>query len=306
MLAHCKERGFVLVTALIMLSLLTLMSLAMFYASRSATQTSATAQNSTEAYYYAETAINYISWALVNDAELDNFKYSGAYQAVPFGEPNVPSSAATVGDFTELNANLWDPGPTGQAGKKAVDTNPSPWTSGQVMYFDNSPICSSPNPADCTPNPPSTPSPQLKKRFLCIQDASKFSNCIDVNVNPASRVAPTMQKISTKLPRYIKLEIASTGVVTPSIPSLPHRNPPVAGEDIPVNGAVVWLTGGTATKDIEYAPAPICKAISGPASSTTIACDANTGQWLSNFGVVVYAIGYVNGKPSHFLRVVIK
>ncbi|MDQ6982497.1 MAG: PilX N-terminal domain-containing pilus assembly protein, partial [Mariprofundus sp.] len=64
-----NDRGFVLVTSLILLSLLTLMSVAMFYTNRSATQTSSGAQNSTEAYYYAESAVNYIAWALINDAE---------------------------------------------------------------------------------------------------------------------------------------------------------------------------------------------------------------------------------------------
>jgi len=340
--AHRSEQGFVLVTALIMLSLLTLMSLAMFYASRSSTQTSATAQTSTEAYYYAETAVHYVAWALANDAEFDNFAYTGAYQASPFGEPNVPSTAATVGDFTELRTYLWNPGPTGQAGSSAVDTNASPYTSGQLMYFDNSP---------------------LTQRYVCMQDAASFSNCIDVTVDPASRFSPTMQAISTKLPRYIKLEIASTGVVTASIPSLPHRNPPVTGEDTPFNGAIVWLTAVDATdpdKDIEIFPLDPAGAYGGtlPESCTVLgscpckapatldplqpyqpdpadpqynffiaaqACNANPLQsddpnlpdylsttdpsyvspWLSTYGVAAYAIGYVNGKPSQLLRAVI-
>jgi len=231
-----QQKGFILVTALIMLSLLTLLSLGMYMSSRSATQTSASAQRTAEAYYYAETAINYISWALANDAEFDNFTYTGTYQAAPFGEPNVPSTAASVGDFTELKTYLWAPGPVGQAGSSAVDTIPSDWTSGQLVYFDNSP---------------------LAQRYVCMQDATAFSNCIDVSVDPATRVAPTMEQISTKLPRYIKLEISSTGVVTPSIPSLPHRNPPVTGEDVPVNGAVAWLTAvdiANPDKDIELFP----------------------------------------------------
>jgi len=319
-----EQRGFILVTALIMLSLLTLLSLGMYMSSRSATQTSASAQKTTEAYYYAETAINYISWALANDAEFDNFTYSGTYQAAPFGEPNVPSTAATVGDFTELKTYLWAPGPIGQAGSSAVDTNPSDYTSGQLMYFDNSP---------------------LGQRYVCMQNASNFSNCIDVTVDPAIRVAPTMENISAKLPRYIKLEISSTGVVTPSIPSLPHRNPPVASEDVPVNGAIVWLTAVDATdpdKDIDIFPLDPSGLNGGLSPSacdggtvTTCPCTApvllpngtpdpadpnyasyitaqacqilpnNTGQWLSNYGVAAYAIGYVNGKPSKLLRAVI-
>jgi len=315
-----QQRGFILVTALIMLSLLTLLSLGMYMSSRSATQTSAAAQKTTEAYYYAETAINYISWALANDAELDNFTYSGTYQAAPFGEPNVPSNAAAVGDFTELKSYLWDPGPTGQAGSIAADTGAA-YASGQLMYFDNSP---------------------LGQRYVCMQNATAFSNCIDVTVDPATRVAPVMENISTKLPRYIKLEISSTGMVTPSIPSLPHRNPPVAGEDVPVNGAVVWLTAvdtSNPDKDIEVFPldplglngrlAPVaCDgaiATTCPCTAPALlpngspdpadpnyaafmpaqACDANTGNWLSTYSVAAYAVGYVNGKPSKLLRAVI-
>lgn len=336
------QQGFVLVTALIMLSLLTLMSLAMFYTSRSSTQTSSTAQSTTEAYYYAETAIHYISWALANDAEFDNFTYSGAYQAAPFGEPNVPANVATIGDFNELRSYLWDPGPIGQAGSNGVDTNGSVYTSGQLTYFDNSP---------------------LGQRYVCMQNAANFSNCIDVTVAPASRVAPTMEQISIQLPRYIKLEITSTGTVTPSIPSLPHRDPPVTGEDIPRNGAIVWLTAVDANnpdKDIEIFPLDPANAFGGtlpeqcatlgacpckaPATldplnpyqpnpadpqysffMTAQACNAHPLQsddpaspnflattdpnyvspWLSTYGVAAYAIGYVNGKPSKLLRAVI-
>ena len=332
--SYRNEHGFVLVTALIMLSLLTLMGLAMFYASRSATQTSATAQQSTEAYYYAETAIHYISWALANDAEFDNFTYTGAYQAAPFGEPNVPSNASSVGDFNELRTYLWDPGPTGQAGASAVDTNATAYTAGQIMYFDNSPLYS-----DATHKRPvcfyAQPDPGAGVTLT-------YPNCIDVLLDPADsrRISaqPSMENISTKLPRYIKLEIASTGVVTPSIPSLPHQNPPVVGEDIPTNGAIIWLTAVDATnpdKDIEIFPLDPSGANGGISPSacdggvtTTCpctapvplsnqndpnyaaytaaqACDANTGQWLSTYGVAAYAIGYVNGKPSHLLRAVI-
>jgi len=328
------ERGFVLVTALIMLSLLTLMSLAMFYANRSATQTSATGQSTTEAYYYAETAVHYIAWALANDAELDNFTYSGTYQAAPFGEPNVPTTAPAVGDFTELRTYLWDPGPIGQAGSSAVDTNPSDWTSGQLMYFDNSPLRT-----DASNYRPicfyAQPDPGTGV-------ALTYPNCIDVllDADDSRRIAaqPSMGNISTTLPRYIKLKIASTGVVTPSIPSLPHQNPPVVGEDIPLNGAIVWLTAVDATdpdKDIEIfpldpsglnggfspaacdgglvttcpCPAPVLLPDGSPDPTdpylTAQACDANTGQWLSNYGVAAYAIGYVNGKASKILRAVI-
>ncbi len=324
-----QQRGFVLVTALIMLSLLTLMTLAMFYTSRSSTQTSATAQSSTEAYYFAETAINYISWALANDAEFDNFNYTGAYQAAPFGEPNVPTTAATIGDFNELRSYLWDPGPTGQAGANASDSNGTVYTSGQIMYFDNAPLAGRSICFNAEPDPGSGV-------------ALTYPNCIDVLLDPIDsrriNAQPTMHNISVTLPRYIKLEIAANGAVTPSIPSLPHRNSPVAGEDIPVNGAIVWLTAvdsNNPDNDIEIFPLDPSGLNGGlsPAACdggitttcpctapnplnnqadpnyipymTAQACDANTGQWLNSYGVAAYAIGYVNGKPSHLLRAVI-
>jgi len=232
-----NDRGFVLVTSLILLSLLTLMSLAMFYSSRSATQTSSGAQSSTEAYYYAESAVNYISWALINDAEFDNYKsYSGSYIATAFGEPLVPAASATLGDYSELMGYLWYPGPTGAAGPKAVDTPATAYTDGQLMYFDNSPMSS---------------------RFLCMESATSFPNCVDITVDPGKRVEPSMYHISSKLPRYIKLDIATDGTITPSIPKLPHHAIPIAGEDIPENGAIVWLTAADPNNidhDIEIFP----------------------------------------------------
>ena len=302
------QGGFVLVTALVMLGLLTLMALAMFYSARIATQTSSTAQSSTEAYYYAETALHYMSWALANDAEFDSHTYSGTYIHAPFGEPAtsgnpVPANAASVGDYSELQGYLWSPGPT------AISDTLAAGVTGQLMYFDNSP---------------------MSGRHLCLQDAALFSNCVDVTVDPTSRVEPSMNKISAQLPRYIRLDIAADGSITPSIPSLPHHTTPVIGEDIPNNGAIIWLTAGDPTNanhDIEIFPLdpanvysgtsptaciggtlPSCPCDSGAAASfaTAQACDANSGQWLSTYSIVAYAIGYVNGKPSHMLRAVIQ
>ena len=305
-----NEQGFVLVTSLILLSLLTLMSLAMFYSSRSATQTSSGAQSSAEAYYYAETAVNYIAWALTNDAEFDNYKaYSGSYIAKPFGEPLVPANPGLIGDYNELMAYLWHPGPTGVAGSKAVDTLATAYTDGQLMYFDNSPMGS---------------------RFLCMEQAATFPNCVDVTIDPAKRVEPSMYRISSKLPRYIKLNIAADGTITPSIPKLPHHTIPVVGEDIPKNGAIVWLTaadpnnldhdieifpldpdpanpyGGTLPSACTGGTLPNCPCDQAAGNfSTAQACNANTGKWLSSYSFAVYAIGYVNGKPSHMLRTAI-
>jgi len=327
-----QEQGFVLVTALIMLSLLTLMSIAMYFSGRSATQTSASAQASTEAYYYAETAINYISWAIHNDAEFDSYAYaSGAYRHSAFVEPTPPSNNVSVGDLTELNAYLSDPGPTAISDTGAGVT-------GQIEFFDNTP---------------------LSARSICFYSeadpgtgvALTYPNCIDVQLPPNDtrllNAKPVMHNISLKLPRYIKFEIAADGTVAPSIPQLPHRGPastptpgPVVEEDIPRNGAIVWITAagnnssGTypdSDTDIEIFPiqpstgqsaVQACTALgaSCPCSAATStvdsrACDANAGIWLDGavvagawnppYKIVAYAIGYVNGKPTHIIRSVI-
>ena len=292
------EKGYVLVTSLVMLGLLTMFSVAMYFVGRSATQTSDSAQRSTEAYYYAETAIHYITWALRNDAEIDSFQYSGS---ALFGEPPTPATMATVGDYTELASYMWNPGPT------AISDATDAGTNGQVMYFDNSP---------------------MGNRYICMQDAATYSNCIDVTLAPANRVQPVMYNISVNLPRYIKLEISSSGVITPSIPSLPHQNPPVVGTDIPNNGAVVWITAGDTTnanRDIEIYPLDPSSVYAGVSSpsvcgdkssscpcdasdagySTAQSCDANTGAWIGSYSIVAYAIGYVDGRPTHMIRAVI-
>jgi len=303
------ERGFVLVTSLILLSLLTLFSVAMYFTGRSAVQTSGTAQQSTEAYYYAETAIQYVAWALKNDAEFDSFEYGTGTALFP----EAPYTNPGWGDRKELRGYMWHPGPTGVAGASAVDTLSTTYTAGQVLYFDNSP---------------------LGDRYICLEDAATFSNCIDVTLAPSARFEPVMYNISTKLPRYLKLEISAAGVVTPSIPALPHADPPVVGVDIPVNGAVAWITaagsfdnpaGSSVNHDLEIFPLDVAGVYGGTAPSacaggtlpscpcdaadadysTAQACDANTGSWLTSFGITVYAIGYVNGKPTHMVRAVI-
>jgi len=260
-----QQKGFILVTALIMLSLLTLLSIGMYMSSRSAIQTSASAQRTTESYYYAETAINYMAWALRNDAALDSFDFSGA----PVNDPNAvdptifpPNSG---GDWSELMANLTNPGPT------TISDTTTSGISGQVMYFDNTPIS---------------------------QRAISWPNSA---TNP-----PVLNNISTKLARYIRLDINAAGVVTPSIPALPHATKPVIGNDIPNNGAIVWLTAGNSAKDFQVFPC------TGAAPSGVSACDKNNKQlWATpppnkiRYGIVVYAIGYVNGRPSHLLRAVI-
>jgi len=386
-----EEAGFVLPTSLLLLTLLTMLVTTMYYVSRSSMLTSTAASSSTTAVYYAETAINYISWAIANDAEFDEFSYSGTYVASAFTRPVLPTNSDQVGDQKELLSYLWDPGPTGIAATAGTSGGP-PVTattdiSGQLKYFDNSPMAG---------------------RHICLGDASLFPNCVDVSLAKRARAEPLLHHVSTKLPRYIKLDISSgdssaTPVISPSItasiPALPHRNPPeVENEqladgsfdhngDVPKNGAIVWLTAADPndiSHDLEifpldpqgvYAgidprrcnvvlndtlPAKSCpctapdeltsglRDIFGPPYQPdpvdlqynffmgAAACNANPLQsdvrgdpdylattdpsyvspWIPSvnplgsnlppYNIVAYAIGYVNGKPSHIMRAVIR
>lgn len=117
-----RQEGFVLITTLVVLLILTILSVGLYFRGAVSQQVSASGRDTTQAYYYAETALNYVAWALFynpdhadptvaaynNDKELDGFNPSP-----------LPANAATVGDRSELVADISNPG-------------------GQVKYFDNS------------------------------------------------------------------------------------------------------------------------------------------------------------------------
>jgi len=332
-----KETGFVLPTALILLALLTMLALTVYFGSLSSQKMSAAAQKTTQGYYYAETAANYMQWILKSDAEMDsyanfpggvsgNYLRNGAGNA-PFGEP-IPLirgtfDASVRGDFGELMSRLADPGPVGIGDTATIAGNFNE-ISGAVMYFDNTPLAA---------------------REIIWPDAET--------------TPPSFENISTKLPRYIKIDIDVYGNIAPTIPKLPHANPPVVGDDIPQNGAIAWLTAGVADvygeRDIQLipldpyiydpynlalTPTPIPSAAPYPAGAVTsypnganvaaypstspncaltapltaaammaVACDSYTalpanGGWIgpSRYRIVIYALGYVNGKPVRLVR----
>jgi len=111
-------QGFVLITVLVLLSLLTILSIGLYLMSMSTQQDSAVSVKSTQAGYYAETALSYMQWAWANDADFD---------------ANVapPPDDKTIGDREEWLARTFDPGPTTIGGP-----------NGAIMYFDNSPLSS--------------------------------------------------------------------------------------------------------------------------------------------------------------------
>jgi len=125
-----QEEGFVLVTSLVILLILTILSVGLYFRSVVNQQASVSTRDATKAYYYAETALNYVSWSLHsgqnNDANLD---------------PANPDADAGTGDRTELQVDTANP-------------------TAQVNYIDSRPIASRRivyNPAN-NPNPydPST------------------------------------------------------------------------------------------------------------------------------------------------------
>lgn len=331
-----SEKGFVLATALVLLSLMTLMAVAMFFTGKSSTQISSSAQSTTEGHYYAETAVNYMIWAMHNDADFDGYDAivakSGGYgePAEPVRAPGDPAGnadATEVGDAYELDYSRSRPGPNeiSDVSDAGLCLSPTPC---QVMYFDNSPMGT----------PYANPTVY---REICLQNyavpsgsSDPFPNCVNLADKVVDRVAPTLYNIHTKLPRYIVLEIAdgsvpgvARGTITPSIPALinsvPNVPPYHAASDKPNNGAIVWLTTGNDVMDFEVDSS--LASCSGTPPLGAVACDKNHAArnpdnnpsgWLNTvgtlagkedqYGVVVYAIGYVGGRPSSIIRAQIK
>ncbi len=242
-----QQRGFVLITVLALLSLLTILSVSLYFISQSTQQDSAVARKSTQGAYYAETALSYMQWSWANDADFDSAIAPGDQVAL----------GKTTGDREEWLASSINPGPTTKTG-----------TNGAVMYFDNTPLAT---------------------RTIA---------------GPAAN--PVMYHISASLPRYVRIDIASNGNIAWAVPSMPHPAVPVPGVDVPVNGAVVWLTAGSLANvsagvaDKDYALTTPC-APTSPANG----CDASTGLPVQ-YRVIGYAIGYVDGLPTTLIRSVIR
>ena len=233
-----SERGFVLATSLVMLLLLTTLSIATYYGTVVSQQTSATAARSTQAYYYAETGLNYVAWAIQNDAELD--AYDPVNRSDPYGV--VTLNAARVGDLREWEANQGNPSQL-----DAVSTNLTDIYSiglpplnlyGQLRYFDNRDLYSRPV-------------------------GLRGGQTLAFNVV----ASPVFNDIYTQLSGYIRLDIDVYGNVVSSLSpyangasnhALPTHvcNGRTVG-DVPCNGAIVWLTAGDPYSDFQLSPVDI-------------------------------------------------
>ncbi len=311
-----REQGFVLATSLVMLMLMTMLITVIYMSIDSSRKSTAAAETSTEAFYYAETAVNYMSWSLYNNVEFDSFVYPNPVRTDlagiannSFAEPadraavsrsNYITDHKVTGDWKEWMESRGNPSGDDTFIENGVGH------PGQLMYYDNSPSAN---------------------RVLFLRGSKMFS---PGNNNIANRdKLPDMFEIRKKLPRYIMLSIDNNGNVTPSMPpyqaALPHHGD-VMGVDYPQNGAVVWLTGGNRTDDhvidpIDHYYADIFNspavyaglncttgALGTPGAPTTndIACNAETGAWMTGtqYGLVIYAIGYANGRASKIIRLV--
>ncbi len=327
MMRQSDEKGFILATSLVMMLLMTMLTAAVFISVDATQKSSISAESSAEAFYYAETAVEYMKWSLDNDADFDSYTYPSAVKTsgadvYTFAEPDVRGSATgdpytylpnpkAVGDYTEWRANRFNP--SGDNTVKKIDGTYVQNTGGldvygQLMYYDNSP---------------------LADRMISYQNDDIYSN--------GEAELPELFEIHENLPRYIMLTIGNDGTITPSMPPVNdtapwHNN--VEGTDYPTNGALVWLTGGNRTDDYEIDPvdnyyAPLVDVNVNPvnwdpyaAYIGRLACDLNeglgkdlqdesaacltSGTWVddADYGLVIYALGYVRGKPQRLVRVV--
>jgi len=322
---------------------LTMLSIATYYGTVISQQTSASAQESTQSFYYAETGLNYVAWALKNDAELDG--YDPTARQDRYGA--VTLNAFAVGDRREWEANKGNP--SNQQKIQRIfqgDTAPFVDAYGQLGYFDNRNLYSRPV--------------GLLGSLAAGSDTYAFGVL----------GSPVFHDIYTQLSGYIRLDIDGYGQITPSFsPYAQHGNNTHVcnGQtvgDVPCNGAIVWLAAGDPYTDRvlypidPYVAAPlldkygsafvlnapqlplgsVIRALSTPVDvysngvvktmadpfpsafyqnlpcnlaafplDTYTACDQSTGNWLvgEKYGLVVYAIGYSGGKARKMIRMVI-
>jgi type II secretory pathway pseudopilin PulG len=104
------ERGFVLVTSLVILMILTIMLVGLYLRGKVNQDTSISERDSTQAFYLAEAGLNYLTWALYTDPDF------------PSKDNNVDLDGDGVADNSEIETT------PNQAG--------NPPTSNTLGYFD--------------------------------------------------------------------------------------------------------------------------------------------------------------------------
>jgi len=369
MIRQSNEKGFILATSLVMMLLMTMLTAAVFISVDASQKSSMSAESSAEAYYYAETATNYMQWSLYNNVEFDSYTYPqivredivdtdpcvvagiAAPCAYKFGEPSprgydpanphpvtgllsndpyvyLPTPEAS-GDYDEWRANRFNP--SGNDTFSFTVAGAPVNIEGQLMYYDNSP---------------------LANRKVWYRSEDMYSNATADAYSTADAGQPELYGVYRYLPRYIMLSIDDYGQITPSMPpvntALPWHGTDTGdleadikadkGVYYPKNGAIVWLTGGNRTDDYEIAPMDVyaapaynnrvnpgvwdsdlaspaygglpCTLTTTPAAPGDMQNDSaaclTSGTWVDDvdYGLVIYAIGYVRGKPQRLVRVV--
>jgi len=273
-----SEQGFILATSLVMLVLLTMLSIATYYGTIISQQTSASAQESTQSFYYAETGLNYVAWALKNDAEFDAYPYNTATKEPilrkdPYG--NVILNSIVVGDRREWEANKGNPS-NHQMIHTTFTTGAPKDIYGQLGYFDNRSL--NQRPVGLIQITAGGVTNVYTTAFGVYYDSVK-----------KSRVSPVFHDIYAQLSGYIRLDIKLDGTITPSFSPYGKHEKMSNGKlmaDVPDKGAIVWLTAGDPYSDFQLSPvdtfaAPMLDKYSSPLASTSLHINGSTA-WASN------------------------
>ena len=257
-----ESRGFVLITVLVLLSLLTILSIGLYFVTLSTQQDSTVAVKEEQARYYAETGMSYVKWALANDADLDAVDVTTrAPAATPAFFVADSTNDPTIGDREELAAIQSNPGPT------SIGTGGTNGTDGAIMYFDNSPLAAR---------------------------AIKFPIPVaGVTMYQISASLPRYIRMDIGADGII------TSAISP-MPhnAIPVKGTDIPLN----NGAVVWLTAGNAASDFVLDPTlGACGGGGLPVGMVACRATAPIG-YIASYNIVVYSIGYVGGNPLSLIR----
>ncbi|MDQ6961197.1 MAG: hypothetical protein Q9M28_01520 [Mariprofundaceae bacterium] len=242
---HKKEEGFVLIASLTIIALMTMGNLAMYYRSVSNIQTNAALADRAQASYFAETAVNYMDWAMLpsNDADLDPYTSAG-------------------GDFGVLNST---PPAAAAPGAAAPPPNTVGRPQFNVSYFDNRAL-------------------NLRKvNFTGKGSAASnmklmWNDLPNMNPNAAAYCFLKLMITTDTVNGVQKIETTVTNVL------------PASGED----GALVWLTASPVGSSMD--------GVGALADVDMVVDPALLGGVNGGYDLVVYALGYINGKPRNLLR----
>jgi len=269
MMVSKKEQGMVLIGTLILLLIMGIGGITLAARSIVNQETSASAQHTVQALYYAESGINYVIWALRNDAELDG-------TSPPIIAAGI--DAADVGDWTELFMSTGNPGPT------SIDDTLPGFAYGQLEYFDNRPLAD----RDYAFDPYANASPSIrqmsKPKYLILNVVNGgeivLGNSVATPVTNSLTDTPyngAIVWLTAAVPLDAPELLDMAGAVINDASGNPYRK----GRDI----ALRWPPGGC----------------TGSLPGVVVAGCVGTHN-IRKYGLVAYSIGYVEGQPSRMVR----